>query len=210
MALIKYLDNVVITEGVDIRSDFSPKGYSSYWIEHIDLTDTGKTITAVAATDLITVAAYTADKFPRTGLQVQFTTTTTLPAPLALVTNYYCIATGVDGVIKIASSLANAKAGIAIDLTDAGTGTHTMTPTAGTRNYQLYLTMDKINYYNVIKINAGTATTIALQSITSTKAYDISTLSDFVGLNGARINITMSSGQARMLVMVYSVNPWLE
>jgi hypothetical protein len=48
-----------------------------------------------------------------------------LPAPLAANTTYYFI--NVDGTHgKLATSLANAKAGTAIDLTDAGSGTHTL------------------------------------------------------------------------------------
>jgi len=48
-----------------------------------------------------------------------------LPAPLAANTTYYVI--NVDAThVKLATSLALAKAGTAIDLTDAGTGTHAL------------------------------------------------------------------------------------
>jgi hypothetical protein len=53
------------------------------------------------------------------------TTTTTLPAGLALATDYYVIRVS-DTTCKLATSYANAIAGTAINITDAGTGTHTM------------------------------------------------------------------------------------
>lgn len=61
-----------------------------------------------------------------TGTPVSFTTTGTLPSGLALNTIYWTIY--YDSThMKIASSLANALAGTAIDPVDAGTGTHTVT-----------------------------------------------------------------------------------
>ena len=74
-------------------------------------------------TDTIAEAAHGYE----TGDIVQLTTTGTLPAGLALVTDYYVIRTG-TGTLKLASSLANAEAGIAVDITAAaGGGTHTAT-----------------------------------------------------------------------------------
>ena len=64
-----------------------------------------------------------------TGLKGQASTTTTLPAGLSLTTDYFVIYVS-SGVYKLATTLANAIAGTAIDITDAGTGTHTFTPTA--------------------------------------------------------------------------------
>lgn len=59
------------------------------------------------------------------GTRVRLTTTGTLPAGLALATNYFVIPI-TDTTFKLASSYANAIAGTAIDITDAGTGTHTV------------------------------------------------------------------------------------
>ena len=59
-----------------------------------------------------------------TGTRVRLTTTTTLPAGLATGTDYYLIRVN-DDDFKLATSYANAIAGTAIDITDAGTGTHT-------------------------------------------------------------------------------------
>lgn len=60
-----------------------------------------------------------------TGTRVRLTTTTTLPAGLALATDYYVIRVS-NTTFKLATSYANAIAGTQIDITDAGTGTHTV------------------------------------------------------------------------------------
>lgn len=79
------------------------------------------TFTANAGTDICTHTNI--NLFPYT--RVQLTTTGTLPAGLALATDYYVIKV-TDLTIKLATSYANAVAGTAIDITDAGTGTHTI------------------------------------------------------------------------------------
>lgn len=61
-----------------------------------------------------------------TGTRVRLTTTTTLPAGLATATDYYIIKMS-DTTFELASSYANAIAGTQINITDAGTGTHTVT-----------------------------------------------------------------------------------
>lgn len=79
--------------------------------------------TADAGTDQLLVAS--TSSLP-TGARVRVSNSGgALPAPLAANTTYYAI--NVDGThIKLATSLANAKAGTAIDLTSAGSGTHTL------------------------------------------------------------------------------------
>jgi len=61
-----------------------------------------------------------------TGTRVRLTTTTTLPAGLSTGTDYYVIKAS-DTTFKLATSYANAVAGTQINITDAGTGTHTVT-----------------------------------------------------------------------------------
>ena len=83
------------------------------------------TFTADASTDIITWTS-TAN-FPSnliTGTRTRLTTTTTLPGGLSLATDYYYIRV-TDSTGKLATSYANAIAGTAINITDAGTGTHT-------------------------------------------------------------------------------------
>lgn len=59
------------------------------------------------------------------GNGVQFTTTGTLPAGLALATTYFWIPLR-NGQGKVATTVANAIVGIVIDLTTTGTGVHTL------------------------------------------------------------------------------------
>lgn len=84
------------------------------------------TFTADAGTDTCTYTSTAS--IPSnilTGTRVRLTTTTTLPAGLALATDYYVIRLG-DTTFRLATSYANAIAGTQIDITDAGTGTHTI------------------------------------------------------------------------------------
>lgn len=80
------------------------------------------TFTAVAGTDVCTASDAI---LTITGTEVVFTTTDTLPAGLSISTTYYLIYQSAT-TFKVASSLANALAGTAIDITDTGTGTHTV------------------------------------------------------------------------------------
>jgi hypothetical protein len=61
-----------------------------------------------------------------TGTRVRLTTTTTLPGGLATATDYYVIRLS-DTTFSLATTYANAVAGTAINITSAGTGTHTVT-----------------------------------------------------------------------------------
>ncbi len=84
------------------------------------------TFTADAGTDIMTYTSVTS--LPSnllTGTRVRCSTTTTLPAPLATATDYYLVKI-TDGTYKLATSYANAIAGTVINITDAGTGTHTL------------------------------------------------------------------------------------
>jgi len=84
------------------------------------------TFTADAGTDVCTWTS--TDNIPSnvlTGTRVRLTTTVTLPAGLALATDYYVIRLS-DTTFSLATSFANATAGTAIDITSTGTGTHTV------------------------------------------------------------------------------------
>jgi hypothetical protein len=83
-----------------------------------------KTFTA-AASDVITTA--TAHGYV-TGMKLQASTDGVLPAGLAAVTDYYFIYVSTT-TGKLAASQADALAGTAVDITDAGTGTHTIAVT---------------------------------------------------------------------------------
>lgn len=76
--------------------------------------------------DLITIASHDLV----TGQAFTLTTTGVLPAGLALATTYYAIVVS-SSTFKVASSVANAIAGTAVDITAAaGGGTHTVAKTA--------------------------------------------------------------------------------
>ncbi len=78
--------------------------------------------TADAATDICTSTA----TVPNTATAVQFTTTGTLPAGLSTGTTYFLIKLS-STTFKVATTIANANASTPINITDAGTGTHTVT-----------------------------------------------------------------------------------
>jgi len=79
------------------------------------------TFTADAGTDTLTHTNINLRPYTR----VQVSTTTTLPAGLSAATDYYVIWVS-DLTCKLATSYANAVSGTAINITDAGTGTHTV------------------------------------------------------------------------------------
>lgn len=83
-----------------------------------------------------------------TGMVGQLTTTDTLPAGVTTSTNYYIIVVDADN-ISFAASLANAEAGTAIVLTDAGVGDHTFTSTALSGNAKLQKSVDDINWVDI-------------------------------------------------------------
>lgn len=84
--------------------------------------------TAVAATDLMTLAAHDFT----TGLKVQVSNSGgALPTGLSAATDYFVVVIS-SSTFKLATSYANATATVptVIDLTTAGTGTQTVTPAA--------------------------------------------------------------------------------
>lgn len=84
------------------------------------------TFTADAGTDICTwTSTANIPSNILTGTKVRLTTTTTLPGGLATATDYYVIKLS-DTTFSLATSYANAVAGTAINITDAGTGTHTV------------------------------------------------------------------------------------
>lgn len=85
------------------------------------------TFTADASTDVCTwTSTANVPSNILVGTRVRLTTTTTLPGGLATATDYYVIKVS-DSTFKLATSYANAVVGTAINITDAGTGTHTVT-----------------------------------------------------------------------------------
>lgn len=104
-----------------------------------------------------------------TGVKGQFTTTDTLPAGLSLLTDYFLIA-ATSGTLKVATSLANARAGTAVDITTQGVGNHTFTPTAISCSAQVKASIDGSEYFNLGSPVTVTADGIAA-GLTSSNAY---------------------------------------
>lgn len=85
------------------------------------------TFTADAGSDLCTwTSSVNIPSNLLTGTRVRLTTTTTLPGGLATATDYYFIKMS-DTTFELATTYANAIAGTQIDISSAGTGTHTVT-----------------------------------------------------------------------------------
>lgn len=92
------------------------------------------TFTADASTDICTGSA----QVMRTGTAVYLTTTGTLPGGLAASTVYFMIVLS-STTFKLATTLANANASTAINITDAGSGIHTVhTVDPGTIRHYAY------------------------------------------------------------------------
>jgi hypothetical protein len=94
-----------------------------------------------------------------TGTKVALTTSAAdLPAGLS-VTNYYVIKVD-ENTIQLATSLANAVAGTAVNITDIGTGTHTLTAAASSGNvFKLQKSNDGSNWIDVSSMTVTIATT---------------------------------------------------
>jgi len=90
------------------------------WPVSVEATEDFETTAVDISTDKITVVNDIA-----TCTELKFTSTGDVPSPLVVGTVYYAI--NVDAThIKITTTPVNAAAGTAIDLTDVGSGTHTL------------------------------------------------------------------------------------
>lgn len=116
--------NVAMT-AVSLSTD--NKAYTKGYSVHHNITVTTPSAGAftAAASDICTKSAHGM----KVGLKVRVSTDDTLPAGLSAGTDYFVIYLSAN-TFKLATSLNNANAGTAIDITDAGAGTHTITPTA--------------------------------------------------------------------------------
>lgn len=128
------------------------KGYSVQQV--ITVTTPSAGAFTAAASNICTKSAHGM----KTGLKVQVSTTTTLPAGLSAATDYYVIYLSAS-TFSLAASLSDANAGTAIDITDAGTGTHTITPTAiAGCNVKFQGSNDGTNYTDLASATNITAT----------------------------------------------------
>lgn len=100
---------------------------------------------------------------------IRFTTTGTLPAGLALATDYWIIRRTADA-FSLAVSRASALSNVEIDMTSAGSGTHTLVDTASTREilwtYETRARWEDIFHVARGSLHTGTAQAGGAQSIT--------------------------------------------
>lgn len=91
----------------------------------VDYLGATRTFTADASTDIITISSSLQQDY----MAVTFTSTGTLPAGLSLATTYY-LKYITDTTFKVSTTLANAINSVYVNITSAGTGTHTVTVTS--------------------------------------------------------------------------------
>jgi len=141
-----------------------------------------------AVTDICTKTAhgYT------TGLKIQASTVTTLPAGLAAITDYFVIYLTVN-TFKLAASLVDAQAGTpVIDITDVGVGDHTVTPTtlAGA-SLKLQGSMNNSTWVDLPIKASGDLTKSS--SITATANFYLAETD--LAVNYVRVYFTLTAGQ---------------
>lgn len=152
------------------------------------------TFTANSGTDILTLS--TSNLNFQTGAPMTFTTTGVLPTPLLGATTYYSIMVGTPttnpGTIKVATSLANAIAGTAIDLLTNGTPTNTVTSTGALPSPLVVGTT-----YYVIRVGSSTTNPGTIKLATSYANAIAGTAIDLL-TNGAPINNIIASGQLQL------------
>jgi hypothetical protein len=98
------------------------------------------------STDILTLSRNIITENYYTGTKIRFTTTGALPSPLVVDTDYYVIWVS-STEIKVATSVVNALAGTAINITTTGTGTQTV---------HAYLDSKALGYFQGEQIHADT------------------------------------------------------
>ena len=148
---------------------------------------------------------------------VQFTTSGTLPSALSLSTNYYIIRVS-SSLFKVASSEANAEAGIAIDLAADGSGNHTLTSqSVDLRARDLHnvnpITVDVSLDHTTDSIKIGDGTDFlainndgsinATVSATNLDIRDLVFATDKVDVSGSSVSISGT------VAVTQSTSPWV-
>jgi hypothetical protein len=125
LAILTYLTNTEFGMGAALSETGSAEfiAAANSCEERVQLVGATTTFTADASTDAIALAS--GSRAPAIGDGVRVSSSGTLPAGLAAATTYYVFYAA--GLMKLATSFANALAGTPVNITDAGTGTHTLT-----------------------------------------------------------------------------------
>jgi len=153
------------TESFNITGQQSCDSFAVMCINDVD-TPSAKTFTAASVdtvTDQITITAHTFS----TGLKGQVSNPGALPTGLSASTDYFVIVIDAD-TIQLATSLVNALAATAINITAQGSGTNTFTPTAiAGASIKLQQSMDNLNWADL-----GSATNITADGNVYLSAVD--------------------------------------
>lgn len=108
-----------------------------------------------------------------TGAALQLTTTGSLPGGLSTATTYYAIAVDAN-TLKFATSLGNAMANIAIDITSFGSGTHSLSSAGNTSGGSLVLGNGNGTFQSVNRFALGfSASSLQLVDINNDGKLDL-------------------------------------
>lgn len=131
--------NALAGTAIDI-TDVGTLGSGGYTCTRAAVNDDFTSTDVTIADGLLTAAAHGKD----TGYgPVRLTTSGTLPGGLTTGTDYWLIVVS-SSTFQLASSKANALAGVAIEVQDAGSGTHNMRATAQTLADQMEQSLDEV------------------------------------------------------------------
>lgn len=158
-----------------------------------------ETTPGVMGVHLANNAFYTLNHGFATGLKVRLTTGTTLPAGLALATDYYIIRLSAS-TYSFAATYEDAIEGTAVDITDVGTGTHTVTAEALAASTKLQKSNDGTNWTDVHddEVLGGSNS----QTITADGSY-VWTMPD-ISYKYLRQVLTLTGGQLTMSTLAVS------
>ena len=120
------------------------------------------TFTANDATDVITATGHGLED----GEAVEFTTTGTLPAGLSTDVSYYVRDVAVNS-FKVAAT----EGGVAVDITDTGSGTHTFTQ----RSYKILAGTHQLRNFNILVQAQDTTLTGGKQTVVTPEAVSVDT-----------------------------------
>jgi hypothetical protein len=137
-----------------------------------------------AGTDRITVANTYA-----TGDLVYFRTNGTAPGGLTANGRYYVILVS-SGIIKLASSAALASAGTAIDITDVGSGTHSI---VGTKAISGYYTTNWLNFGSTSRVKKLGKPTFLFNALAQGISLKVSYAYNWVPTFSSEYSITQTS-----------------
>lgn len=170
--------------------NFTDKGTGDHTVTRFSVADDVEDVSILAEQINLPAHGFVSE------LIIQMTTGTTLPTPLLVATNYWVIVDDAN-TIRLASSLANARAGTAINLTDGGTGTHTATATA----ISVTLTVQYANTRDPVEADW----TDSALNIVMTGSPLVGTLEDTdVGFRHIRLRTVVGTGGSGLLTVELS------